>query len=106
MHQQEPQQFPKLWGRRKILKHCPDSWLLQGSFESTFPVQPLTCRGTWLCEGTWPAWPLSYSRFLSNPFMIRVPFFLIFSFNKGTLNQKGQKGTTQEPRFPWHLAPL
>ena len=38
------------------------------------------------------------SRFLSNPFIIRVPFFLIFSFNKGTLNQKGQKGTTQEPR--------
>ena len=29
--------------------------------------------------------------------MIRVPFFLIFSFNKGNLNQKGQKGTTQEP---------
>ena len=23
--------------------------------------------------------------------MIRVPFFLIFSFHKGTLNQKGQK---------------
>ena len=39
------------------------------------------------------------SRFLSNPFMIRVPFFLIFSFNKGNLNQKGQKGTTQEPRY-------
>ena len=30
--------------------------------------------------------------------MIRVPFFLLFGFNKGTLKQKGQKGTTQEPR--------
>ena len=29
--------------------------------------------------------------------MIRVPFFLLFGFNKGALNQKGQKGTTQEP---------
>ena len=39
-----------------------------------------------------------YSRFLSSPFIIRVPFFLIFSFNKGTRKQqKGQKGTTQEP---------
>ena len=37
------------------------------------------------------------TRILSGPFIIRVPFFLIFSFNKGTLNQKGQKGTTQEP---------
>ena len=36
----------------------------------------------------------SGSRFLSSPFIIRVPFFLIVSFNKGTLNQKGQKGTT------------
>ena len=24
------------------------------------------------------------TRFLSSPFIIRVPFFLIFSFNKGT----------------------
>ena len=39
------------------------------------------------------------SRFLSRPVIIRVPFFLILSFNKGTLKQKGQKGTTQEPRF-------
>ena len=39
------------------------------------------------------------TRFLSNPFIIRVPFCLIFSFDKGTLNQKGQKGTTQEPRW-------
>ena len=39
------------------------------------------------------------TRFLSNPFIIKVPFFLIFSFNKGTLNQKGPKGTTQEPRY-------
>ena len=38
------------------------------------------------------------SRFLSNPFIIRVLFFLIFSFSQKTLNQKGQKGTTQEAR--------
>ena len=25
--------------------------------------------------------------------MIRVPFFVLFGFNKGALNQKGQKGT-------------
>ena len=31
--------------------------------------------------------------------MIRVPFFLLFGLNKGALNQKGQKGTTQEPSF-------
>ena len=37
------------------------------------------------------------SRFLSSPFIIRVPFFLILGFNKGTLKQKGQKSTTQEP---------
>ena len=37
-------------------------------------------------------------RFLSRPFIMRVPFFLILSFNKGTLKQEGQKGTTQEPR--------
>ena len=42
--------------------------------------------------GVWRA-----SRFLS-PIVIRVPFFLLFGFNKGALNQKGQKGTTQEPR--------
>ena len=36
------------------------------------------------------------SRFLSSLFTIRVPFFLLLSFNKGTLKQKGQKGTTQE----------
>ena len=28
--------------------------------------------------------------------MIRVPFFVLFGFNKGALNQKGQKGT-QDP---------
>ena len=37
------------------------------------------------------------TRFLSRPFIIRVPFFVILSFNKGALKQKGQKGTTQEP---------
>ena len=29
--------------------------------------------------------------------MIRVPFFLLFGFDKGTQKQKGQKGTTREP---------
>ena len=38
--------------------------------------------------------------FLSSPFIIRVPFFLLFGFNKGTLHKKGQKHTTQEPRQP------
>ena len=38
--------------------------------------------------------------------MIRVPFFLLFGFNKGALNQKGQKGTTQEPSFYLGLATL
>ena len=34
---------------------------------------------------------------MSDPLKLRVPFFLIFSFNEGTIQQKGQKGTTQEP---------
>ena len=34
------------------------------------------------------------SRFPSNPILIRVPFFLTFSFSKKTLKLKGQKGTT------------
>ena len=38
------------------------------------------------------------SRFLSSPFVITVPFFLIFGFDKGTQKQKGQKGITQKPR--------
>ena len=37
------------------------------------------------------------TKFLSSPFTIRVPFFLLFGSNMGSLNQKGQKGTTQEP---------
>ena len=39
---------------------------------------------------------VNWSRFLRSPF-IRVPFFLLFGFNKRTLKQKGQKGTSQEP---------
>ena len=39
------------------------------------------------------------SRFLSSHLMVRVPFFLRFGFKEGTLKQKGQKGTTQEPRL-------
>ena len=38
------------------------------------------------------------SRFLSSPFIIRVPFFLIFSYNKRTLKQKGQKGNLVDPK--------
>ena len=34
----------------------------------------------------------SDSRFLSKPLTIRVPFFLLFGFNKGTLKKKGAKG--------------
>ena len=49
-----------------------------------------------------PSSSRSIPRFLSSPFTIRVPFFLILSFSKGTLKQKGQKGTTQEPRF-WRV---
>ena len=37
------------------------------------------------------------TRILSGPFIIRVPFFPLFGFNKGTRKKKGQKGTTQEP---------
>ena len=42
---------------------------------------------------------LSLARFLSSPFIIRVPFFLLFGFNKETPNKKGQKGNTQEPSW-------
>ena len=38
-------------------------------------------------------------RFPSSPLIIRVPFFLLFGFNKGTQKEKGYKGTTGEPRF-------
>ena len=33
-----------------------------------------------------------------NPLIIRVPFFLLFSFNKETPKYKGHKGTTGVPR--------
>ena len=39
------------------------------------------------------------SRFPSSPLIIRAPFFLLFGFNKGTQKEKGQKGTTQQPRI-------
>ena len=39
------------------------------------------------------------SKFLSSPFTIRAPFLLLLGCNKGTLKQKGQKGTTQEPSY-------
>ena len=38
-------------------------------------------------------------RFPSSPLIIRVPIFLLFGFNQGTPKEKGQKGTTGEPRF-------
>ena len=37
--------------------------------------------------------------FQGSPIIIKVPFFLLFGVDKGTLKQKGQKGTTQEPRL-------
>ena len=38
------------------------------------------------------AWPLyPSSRFPSSPLMIRVPFFLLFGFNKGTQKEKGKR---------------
>ena len=40
------------------------------------------------------------TRFLSSLIIIRVLFFLLFGFNKGAQEQKGQKGITQEPRLP------
>ena len=39
----------------------------------------------------------SFTRFPSNPLMIRVPFFLLFNLNKETPKWKGQKGTTGVP---------
>ena len=38
-------------------------------------------------------------RFPSSPLMIRVPFFLLFDFNKGTQKEKRVKGTTGAPRI-------
>ena len=38
------------------------------------------------------------TRFLSDPLIVRVPFFIIFGSNTGTIQSKGQNGTTQEPR--------
>ena len=40
-----------------------------------------------------------FSRFPSNPFTIRVPFFLLFNLMRRPQN-KGQKGTTRIPRNP------
>ena len=41
---------------------------------------------------------LSKPRFPSSPLIIRVPCFLLCGFDKGTQKEKGQKGTTGEPR--------
>ena len=38
------------------------------------------------------------SKFRSNPRIIRVPFFLMVSFNRETPKLKGKKGTTGVPR--------
>ena len=41
--------------------------------------------------------------FLGSPLIIRVPFFLLFGFNKGTQKEKGEEGTTGEPsKRPLH----
>ena len=37
------------------------------------------------------------SRFPSRPLEIRVPFFLLIGFYKGTQKEKGQKGPTGKP---------
>ena len=37
------------------------------------------------------------TKFPSGPFIIRIPFFLLFGFYKGAQKEKGQKGTTGEP---------
>ena len=39
----------------------------------------------------------TFTRFLSDPLIIRVPFFLLCGVSKETPNQKGQNGTTGEP---------
>ena len=39
------------------------------------------------------------SRFPGSPLEIRVPFFLLFGFNKGTQKAKGQKGGNGKPRI-------
>ena len=38
-------------------------------------------------------------RFPSSPLTIRVSLFLLFGFNQGAQKEKGQKGTTGEPRY-------
>ena len=35
------------------------------------------------------------TRFPSSPLEIRMPFFLLLGFNKGTQKEKGQEGTTR-----------
>ena len=44
-----------------------------------------------------------YTRFPSSPLEIRVPFFLLFGFTKGTQKEKGQKGPTGKPSIWLHL---
>ena len=46
-----------------------------------------------------------YTRFPSSPLIIRVPFFLLFGFNKGAQKEKGQKGTTGGPSILGHMEP-
>ena len=48
-----------------------------------FKVPPFAIQDTILIKGLGLSWA----------------FFLLLSFNKGTLKQKRQKGTTQEPRL-------
>ena len=40
---------------------------------------------------------LTLSRLASNPSILRVPFFLMFNFNRETPEQKGDKGSTGVP---------
>ena len=45
---------------------------------------------------------VTMTRFLSSPIITRVSFLLLLGVSKGTLKEKGQKGTTHEPRQGFH----
>ena len=63
------------------------------------PLRRLATRGLRL-QG------MTFARFLSVPSMIRVPFFLLFGFHKGTPKLKRAKGHYSGTLFGWLLTPL
>ena len=74
---------------------------LEGRTVKTLNPKPSKGVVSIFCQGSQDSSYLtsgSGTRFPSNPLTIRVPFSLIFGFNKGTPNLKGQKGTTGAPR--------